>query len=83
MAEKVTLSLSAETLAHARRAARRDGVSLSTWIDRATRRQILEDAARRHDEWLAANPDVRDELEGFDRLADSLDSGWSGLAGAA
>jgi hypothetical protein len=47
------------------------------------RRQAGEEAARRHEEWLAANPEVRDELDGFDRLAESLDSGWSDLADAA
>ncbi len=83
MAEKVSLSLRSETLIRARHAARREGVSLSGWIDRAARRQLLHDAARHHDEWLAANPDVRDELDGFDRLAESLDTNWSDLAGAA
>lgn len=82
MAEQVSLSLNARTLARARRAARREGVSLSTWIDRAARSQLLADAARRHEEWLAANPEVRAELDGFDRLAEPLDS-WSDLAGAA
>jgi hypothetical protein len=83
MAEKVSLSLSADTLARARRAARREGVSLSSWLDRAARRQLLQEAARQLDEWLAANPDVRDELDGFDRVAESLEPGWSDLAGAA
>jgi len=83
VAEKVTLRLSAETLARARAAARREGISLSAWVDRAARRQAVEEAARRHEEWLAANPEVRDELDGFDRFAESLDSGWSDLAGAA
>jgi uncharacterized protein YigA (DUF484 family) len=78
MAEKVTVSLSAGTLARARAAARREGVSLSAWLERAARRQLLQDAARRHDEWLAANPDVRAQLDGFDRLAESLDASWSG-----
>jgi uncharacterized lipoprotein YddW (UPF0748 family) len=83
MAEKVTLSLSADTLARARRAAHREGVSVSGWFERAARRQLLRDAAVRHDEWLAANPDVREELDGFDRLAETLDSSWSDLPGAA
>lgn len=78
MAEKVALSLSAETLAHARGAARREGISLSAWLDRAARRQLRQDAARRHDESLAANPEVRAQLDGFDRLAESLDADWSG-----
>jgi hypothetical protein len=78
MAEKVTLSLSVETLTRARGAARQEGVSLSGWMERAARRQFLQDAARRHDEWLAANPEVRAELDGFDRLAETLDTNWPG-----
>ncbi|HEX5595486.1 MAG TPA: hypothetical protein VFX61_05585 [Micromonosporaceae bacterium] len=83
MAEKVTLTLGADTLTRARAAARREGMSLSAWMDRAARREALRDAGRRQDEWLAANPDVRAELDGFDRLADQLESGWSDLADAA
>ncbi|GLI01654.1 hypothetical protein [Phytohabitans aurantiacus] len=76
MAEKVTLTLSADTLARARAEARAAGMSLSEWIDRAARRAAVRDAARRHEEWLATDPDARAELEGFDRLADRLDGGW-------
>jgi hypothetical protein len=83
MAEKVTLSLSADTLARARRAARREGVSLSGWFERAARRELLRDAAIHHDEWLAANPEVREELDSFDRFAEALDASWSDMAGAA
>lgn len=83
MADKVTLSLNPDTLARARAAAGHEGMSLSAWIDRAARREALRDAARRQDEWLAANPDVRDELDGFDRLADNLEAGWIDLADAA
>jgi hypothetical protein len=83
MAEKVTLSLSAETLARAGHAAGREGMTLSGWFERAARRQLLRDAAHHHDEWLAANPEVRAELDSFDRFAEPLDSGWSDLAGAA
>ena len=83
MADKVTLSLNSDTLARARAAAGNEGMSLSAWMDRAARREALRHAARRHDDWLAANPDVRDELDGFDRLADRLDAGWTDLADAA
>jgi hypothetical protein len=83
MAEKVTLSLSAETLARARHAAGREGMSLSRWFERAARRQLLHDAAHHHDEWLAANPEVREELDSFDRFAGQLDATCSDLAGAA
>lgn len=81
MAENV--SLSADTLALARAAARHEGISLADWLERAVRREAVRDAARRQDEWLAANPEVREELDGFDRLADELESGWSDLAEAA
>ncbi len=83
MADKVTLSLNPDTLARARAAAKQDGLSLSAWIDRAARKEALRVAARRHDEWLAAHPDVRDELDNFDRYADKLEAGWTDLAGAA
>ncbi|AVT28718.1 MULTISPECIES: hypothetical protein [unclassified Plantactinospora] len=83
MADKVTLGLSRDTLARARAAARRDGLSLSAWIDRAVRREALRAAARQQEAWLAANPEVRDELDAFDRYADRVDAGWSDLAGAA
>jgi hypothetical protein len=83
MADKVTLSLNSDTLTRARAAAEHEGISLSAWMDRAARREALRDAGRRQDEWLAANPDVRDELDGFDRLADKLEAGWSDLSEAA
>ena len=82
-AEKVTLSLSPDTLARARAAAQAEGISLSAWMDRAARRQALRDASKHHEGWLAANPDIRDELDGFDRLGDRLDTGWSDLTDAA
>jgi D-serine deaminase-like pyridoxal phosphate-dependent protein len=78
-----TVSLSADTLARARSAARDEGVPLSVWLERTVRRAALRNAARREDEWLAANPEVREELDDFDRLADTLESGWSDLTGAA
>ncbi|BCJ69782.1 hypothetical protein [Polymorphospora rubra] len=88
MAEKVTLSLNADTLTRARAAARHAGLSLSAWMDRAARREALRDAARRQDDWMAANPGIREELDGFDRLADRIEagrtgSGWTDLSEAA
>lgn len=83
MADKVTLRMNPDTLARARQAAKHAGLSLSAWIDRAARREIVRMAARRHEEWLAANPDVRDELDSFDRYADNVDAGWADMAGAA
>jgi uncharacterized protein YigA (DUF484 family) len=83
MAEKVTVSLRADTLARARAAATYEGLSLSAWMDRAARREALRHAAWRHEEWLTANPEVRDELDGFDRLAERFEAGWSDLADVA
>ncbi|MDG4787077.1 hypothetical protein O7626_14250 [Micromonospora sp. WMMD1102] len=83
MADKVTLSLDPDTLARARAAAERDGLALAAWVDRAVRREALRAAAREHEAWLAAHPEVRDELDAFDRYADRVDAGWSDLAGAA
>ncbi|HEX6968212.1 MAG TPA: hypothetical protein VF174_05300 [Micromonosporaceae bacterium] len=77
MAERVTVSFSAETLSRARAAAHREGLSLSAWLERAARREALRDAVRRQDEWLRANPDVRAELDGFDRFVDRFEAGWS------
>lgn len=37
-AEKLSVSLESETVARARRAAERDGIPLSRWLDRAARR---------------------------------------------
>jgi len=79
---EVTLSLDADTLARVRAAAHRSGMSVSAWLTRVARREALRGAARRQEEWLAANPEVRDELDGFDRLADQFD-GWSDLVDAA
>jgi hypothetical protein len=41
MTAKVTLSFSDQTIADARLLAEQDGVSLSAWIDRATRERAL------------------------------------------
>lgn len=76
------MRLRPDTLARARAAAERDGMDLSAWLDRAARRALLWEAARRQEDWLAANPEVRAELDGFDRLADRLDTGWTDLADA-
>jgi hypothetical protein len=48
MTAKVTLSFTDQTLADARRLAKRDGVSLSAWIDRATRERALRDIFAAH-----------------------------------
>ena len=50
MTAKVTLSFSDETIEDARRFARRDGVSLSAWIDRAARERTLRELFGAHAE---------------------------------
>jgi hypothetical protein len=48
MTAKVTLSFSDETIADARQLAERQGVSLSAWIDRATRERALREIFTAH-----------------------------------
>lgn len=48
MAAKVTLSFSDETLEEARRFAKREGVSLSAWIDQAAREKALREVFTAH-----------------------------------
>jgi hypothetical protein len=48
MTAKVTLSFSDQTIADARKLAQRDGVSLSAWIDRATRERALREIFNAH-----------------------------------
>jgi hypothetical protein len=50
MTAKVTLSFSDDTIADARRLAERDGVSLSAWVDRATRERALREVFTAHAE---------------------------------
>lgn len=45
-AEKLSISFDPETIERARRAAARSGMALSTWIDRAARREADLDEAR-------------------------------------
>lgn len=76
MTAKVTLSFSDETLEAARRSAKREGVSLSAWMDQAARERALRevfaahaDAVRRAglDDEAAALVDER-EVEMVDTL---------------
>lgn len=76
MADKVTLSLNSDTLARARAEAQREGVSLSAWIDRAARRAALRDAGRRYQEWLHANPDVKEEVDAWQAFAERNRPSW-------
>lgn len=48
MTAKVTLSFSDETLEDARRFAKRDGVSLSAWMDQAAREKALREMFATH-----------------------------------
>jgi len=50
MTAKVTLSFSDETIAHARRLAQREGVSLSAWMDKAARERALREVFAAHAE---------------------------------
>jgi hypothetical protein len=48
MTAKVTLSFSNETIEEARRFARRDGLSLSAWMDQAAREKALREVFTAH-----------------------------------
>jgi len=48
MTAKVTLSFSDQTIADARQMARREGVSLSAWIDKAARERALREIFTAH-----------------------------------
>jgi hypothetical protein len=60
MTAKVTLSFSDETIAEARRFARREGMSLSAWVDQAAREKALREVFAGH---AAAVGRARLELE--------------------
>ena len=74
MADKVTLSLNPDTLARARTAAERTGMTLSAWMDRAARREALRDAGRRYEEWLDANPEAREEVTAWRGMTSGVTS---------
>jgi hypothetical protein len=76
MTAKVTLSFSDETLEAARRSAKREGVSLSAWMDQAAREKALREVFAAHadavlraglDDEAAALADER-EVEMVDTL---------------
>jgi hypothetical protein len=48
MTAKVTLSFSDETIEDARRSAKREGISLSAWMDRAARERALREVFAAH-----------------------------------
>ncbi|MEU6023913.1 hypothetical protein ACGFIK_20220 [Micromonospora sp. NPDC048871] len=48
MTAKVTLSFSDETIADARRFAKREGLSLSAWMDQAAREKALREVFAAH-----------------------------------
>lgn len=66
---KVTLSLDTDTLATARDHAAREGVTLSAWLSRAARREARRDQGQQYAAWLAAHPDVAEEVRGWREFA--------------
>jgi hypothetical protein len=48
--DKITITLDRDTLAHARELAKSAGVSLSAWIDKATRTRARDELLRQLDE---------------------------------
>jgi hypothetical protein len=61
-AEKLSVSLESETVARARRAAERDGIPLSRWLDRAARRAAdLEEGRAALEEHFAEHGEPRPE----------------------
>lgn len=48
--DKITITLDRQTLSHARELAKTAGVSLSAWIDKATRTRARDELLRRLDE---------------------------------
>ncbi|SCE99423.1 hypothetical protein GA0070214_104326 [Micromonospora chaiyaphumensis] len=53
MTAKVTLSFSDETIEEARRFAKREGLSLSAWMDQAAREKALREVFTAHAEAVA------------------------------
>jgi hypothetical protein len=64
MTAKVTLSFSDDTIEDARRFAKREGVSLSAWIDQAAREKALREVFTAHAAAVSR--------AGFDLEADAL-----------
>jgi hypothetical protein len=64
MTAKVTLSFSDETIEEARRFAKREGMSLSAWIDQAAREKALREVFAAHAAAVSR--------AGFDLEADAL-----------
>lgn len=79
----VTVSLDPELLGRVRDEASAAGLSVSAWLSRAARAFARQHAARRHQAWLDANPDVREELEGFEAFARRNRPGWPSLGESA
>ena len=72
-AEEITITLDADTLERARDAAERAGLSLEQLLAKLIRRQTLHEGLAAFAEWVAANPDVRAELEAWDAMTVGLD----------
>jgi hypothetical protein len=65
--DKITITLDRDTLAHARELAKTAGVSLSAWIDKATRTRARDELLRRLDEgpYPQAQQTEQDQLLDF------------------
>jgi hypothetical protein len=85
MTAKVTLSFSDDTIADARAFAQRDGVSLSAWVDRATRERALRELFGAHaDAIRRAGFDLEAAALADEREIEMVDAAMfrgSGLAG--
>lgn len=79
----VTVSLEAELLERVRAEAAAAGMSVSAWLGRAARAYARRGAAQRHEAWLQANPQTRDELDGFAAFARRNRPGWADLGESA
>ena len=78
---KVNLALDTDTLAAAREAAGREGVTLSAYLSRAARREVRRTQGRQYQEWLQAHPDVAEEVREWRAYAGSMQAQrWAHLA---
>ncbi|WP_213452763.1 hypothetical protein [Rhizomonospora bruguierae] len=88
MTAKVTLSFSDETIAEARRFARREGLSLSAWMDRAAREKALRELFGAHADAVRraaahANLDLEADALADEREAAMVHRAMFGEHGAA
>lgn len=79
---KVSLNLDDEVLQRATADAEAAGLSVSAYVSRTLRADQLRRARQKYDEWVAANPDVREEITAW-RAMTQRDTAqrWATLAG--